>query len=294
MDALASAKRTVIQLPDPPIEYNALSIVADELGSFMHKYDNEMVSVLSSFYDPDPYGQDRRGKEIKIRIKSPQLNILAGSTPSNLLKFVPEDAWDQGFMSRMILIFSDERIIGDDFKKESKPLSKDLLHDLNLINAMSGKYTVSEEYRDAVNAWRTLGEIPRPEHPKLVHYNSRRRVHLYKLSIIAAAERSNGLRLTVDDFNRAMGWLLEAEQFMPDIFSSASGGLDSQAMDEAGFFCQAFSGKNIPEQKLVAFVAKRIPAHSVMRLIDNMVRSGMLDVVVTDERTQLRVFKSRT
>lgn len=294
VDALATAKRTIIQLPDPAIEYNSLAIVADELGSFMHKYDNEMVSVLSSFYDPDPYGQDRRGKEIKIRIKSPQLNILAGSTPSNLMKFVPEDAWDQGFMSRVILVYSDEKIIGDDFAIESKPMNKDLLHDLNLINAMSGKYSVTEEYRTAVNAWRALDETPRPDHPKLSHYNSRRRVHLYKLSMVAAAERSNGLRITVDDFNRAMGWLLEAEEQMPAIFSASSGGLDSQVMDEAVFFCQSYAGKNIPEQKLVSFVSKRIPAHSVMRLIDNMVRAGMLDVLVTDERTQLRIFKSRT
>jgi hypothetical protein len=299
VDALAASKRTFIQLPDPPMEYNTLAIVADELGSFMHKYDHEMVAVLSSFYDPDPYGQDRRGKEIKIRIKSPQLSILAGSTPSNLMQFVPETAWDQGFMSRMILVYSDERIIGDDFIHESKPLDKDLLHDIKLINSMSGKYTVSDEYRAAVNAWRQnneeLPDIPRPSHPKLNHYNSRRRVHLYKLSMVAAAERSNGLRLTADDFNRAMGWLVEAEHFMPDIFTASSGGLDSQVMEEAMFFCQSLAqlGKMVPEPKLVEFISKRLPAHSVMRVVDNMIRSGMVEIMGTDAKTQLRTFRAR-
>lgn len=302
VDALAAAKRTTIRHPEPALEYNSLSIIVDELGSFMHKYDNEMVSVLSSFYDPDPYGQDRRGKEIKIRIKSPQLNILAGSTPSNLLQFVPEGAWEQGFMSRMILVYSDERIIGDDFAKESRPLSTDLVHDLKLISMLDGKYTVSDEYRNAINTWRQNEEqvegFPKPSHPKLSHYNSRRRVHLYKLSIIAAAERSSALRLTVEDFNRAMGWLIEAEAQMPEIFQASAGsGLDAQVLEEAIFFCQQTfimsKGKFINETKLVDFLSRRVPAHSVMRMVENMVRGGMLEIVATDERTSLRLFRPR-
>lgn len=299
VDALTASKRSIVKHPDPMLEYNSMAIVADELGSFMHKYDNEMVAVLSSFYDPDPYGQDRRGKEIKIRIKSPQLNILAGSTPSNLLQFVPEGAWEQGFMSRMILVYSDEKIIGDDFATESKPLSKDLLHDLNIINTLHGKYSVSGEYRDAVNAWRASDEqvdgFPKPSHPKLAHYNTRRRVHLYKLSMVAAAERSNALLITKDDFNRAMSWLVEAESQMPEIFTASGGGLDAQVLDEAAFFCQSYTltKKLVPEQALVRFISQRVPAHTVMRVVDNMVRSGMLDIVSTDERTSLRVFRPR-
>ena len=115
IDTLVESKRLIVQLPHPPLEYNSMLIAADELGAFIHKYDDEMIAVLSAFYDPDPYGHARRGKDIKIKIKRPQLSILCGTTPSNLLKFVPEGAWDQGFMSRMILVFSDERIIGDDF-----------------------------------------------------------------------------------------------------------------------------------------------------------------------------------
>lgn len=301
VDALAAAKRTVVNYNGPTTEYNSLSIVADELGSFMHKYDHEMVAVLSSFYDPDPYGQDRRGKEIKIRIKSPQLNILAGSTPSNLLGFVPENAWDQGFMSRMILVYSDEKIIGDDFAQQTRALDKDLLHDLKLINSMAGQYEVTPQYRDAVNAWRQSDEqVPgfeKPSHPKLAHYCTRRRVHLYKLSMVAAADRSNVCKLTVDDFNRAMSWLVEAEGTMQDIFTASGGGLDSQVLDEAVFFANTYSttakSGMVPEQKLVEFITRRVPAHTVMRVLDNMIRAGKLEITATDERSGLRVFRPR-
>jgi hypothetical protein len=291
VDSLIAAKRNIIVLPDPPIEYNSIMIAADELGAFMHKYDDEMVGILSAFYDPDPYGQRRRGNDLKIQIKSPQVNILAGTTPSNLMKFMPEGAWDQGFTSRIVMIFSDERVVGDDFAVVNKPMSQELLHDLRIINTLSGKYTVTEEYRSAVNAWRQLGEPPAPSHPKLLHYNTRRRVHLYKLSIVAAAATSNKLTLTKADFNTAMGWLLEAEGNMPEIFKAGSVGADGKAMEEVYHFLLA-SGKLTPEHQLLRRIQELVPIHSVTRVLEVMERSGMIEATHLDKKTMQRMWKA--
>lgn len=292
IDSLVESKRMIIRLPDEPLEYNTMLIAADELGTFMHQYDDEMVGVLSAFYDPDPYGHNRRGKEIKIKIKKPQLNILCGTTPSNLLKFIPEGAWDQGFTSRIILIFSDERIIGDDFATETRAISQDLLHDIKAINAMVGEFRVTEDYRTAVNNWRALGEPPAPNHPKLLHYTTRRRVHLYKLSMVSAADRSDVLVITKDDFNRAMGWLVLAESLMPDIFQAGAVGSDGKAMEEIHHLVMiADLGQGVPEHLLVKHVRERVPAHSVMRVIDIMERSGMLRASAPDRHGR-RTFKA--
>lgn len=285
VDALLAAKRTLIALPDPPMEYNSILIAADEVGAFMHKYDDEMIAILSAFYDPDPYGQNRRGNDLKIKIKSPQVNILAGSTPSNLMKLMPEGAWDQGFTSRVIMVFSDERIVGDDFAATNKPISQELIHDLKVINSLSGEYTVTEEYRSAVNAWRQLGEPPAPTHPKLLHYNTRRRVHLYKLSMVAAAASSNALVLSKADFNTAMGWLLEAEGVMPEVFKAGATGADGKAMDEIYHYIiiSDVGNKGVPETKLVNYAREKVPAHSVMRVLEVMERSGMIKAVRVDK-----------
>lgn len=279
VDALVDAKRMIVRLPDEPLEYNSMLIAADELGTFVHKYDDEMIAVLSAFYDNDLYGQRRRGNDLKIKLKKPQLSLLCGSTPSNLLKFIPEGAWDQGFCSRLILVFSDERIVGDDFAGTTTgSLSSDLLHDLKLINGLVGDFGVTEDYRNLVNLWRGQDEKPAPSHPKLVHYNTRRRVHFYKLSMVAAIERSNVLTLTGDDFNRAMSWLVEAETFMPDIFKAGGTGADSQAMDEIYFFVSTgdLTGKGISEQRLINYARERVPAHAVMRVLEVMTGAGMI------------------
>lgn len=294
VDQLLQAKRFLPRLPDPPLEYNSMFICTDELGAFVHKYDNEMIAGLSAFYDADPYTQVRRTKDLNIKIKSPQLSLLAGSTPSNLIKFMPEGAWEQGFTSRMIMIFSDERIIGDDFAPKTKTHSADLAHDLSIINSLTGQFEVTSDYRTAVNAWRQLGEPPVPNHPKLLHYVTRRRAHLYKLSMIAAVDRANALILTKDDFNRALGWLIQAEDAMPEIFQAGAGGADAQAMQEIEHFIGANDrGRGVAEQKIISFARERIPMHSILRVIEIMEKSGTILMVAIEKRTGQRYFSVR-
>jgi hypothetical protein len=291
VDSLVKAKRMIIRIPEGPLEYNTILIAADELTAFMHKYDDEMIGVLSAFYDNDVYGQHRRGNEIRIQIKSPQVNILSGTTPSNLIKFLPENAWEQGFTSRIIMVFSDERTIGDDFAGHDTTLSKDLIHDLKGINGLNGEFKVTEDYRTCVNNWRQLGEPPVPNHPKLIHYATRRRVHLYKLSMVAAVDRSDTLLLTRDDFNTAMNWLVEAERAMPDIFKAGAGGADAKAMDEIYHFIQVSDrGKGVPEHKIMNFARERLPMQSLTRVIGVMEQSGLISMKSLDKKTGTRFF----
>ncbi len=294
VDCLLKAKRTLIRVPEGPMEYNSMLIAADELTAFMHKYDDEMIGVLSAFYDNDVYGQHRRGNEIRIQIKSPQINILSGTTPSNLIKFLPENAWEQGFTSRVILVFSDERTIGDDFAEHDTTLNEDIIHDLKAINSLMGEFKVTGDYRSAVNNWRALGEPTVPTHPKLIHYGTRRRVHLYKLSMVAAVDRSNTLLLTKDDFNRALGWLLEAETNMPDIFKAGSGGADAKAIDEIyHFILVGDRGPGVSEHKITRFAAERVPLHSVGRVVEIMVNSGQIKLANVEKKTGIRYFKAQ-
>lgn len=296
VDSLVDAKRTIINLPNPPLEYNSMLICADELSAFMHKFDDEIIGGLTTFYDVTaPYSQRRRGNDLRILIKHPQLSILSGTTPSNLIKFMPENAWDQGFTSRVLMIFSDERIVHDDFfAATERDLPTDMLHDLNLINSLVGQFSATEDFRDAVNAWRKLGQPPVPNHPKLLHYNTRRLAHLLKLSMVAAVDRGNNLLLAKEEFNRAMGWMLEAELAMPDIFKAGGVGADSKAMDEIYHYVLASDLRRtgVPEHKLVNFARERVPAHSVMRVLEVMDRSGMIVTVGNEKGTGQRLWSA--
>jgi hypothetical protein len=87
-----------------------------------------------------------------------------------------------------------------------------------------------------------------------------------------------------------MGWLLEAEETMPDIFKAGSTGSDAKAMEEIWHF--VLVGKEVPEHKIVKFASERIPAHSVMRVIANMERAGMIEATSIDKRNGTRNWKA--
>lgn len=286
VDNLAKSKRYIIQPPADPIEYNTMYINVDELGAFIHKYDNEMAAGLSAFFDPDPYSQARRTNDLKIKIDSPQINMLTGSTPQNLMQLMPESAWGQGFTSRLIMVFSDERIIGDDFALKEATNRDDLTHDLLQINNLMGQFIVTEEYRAAINDWRALGEPPTLSHPKLIYYMGRRRVNLYKLSMISAIDKSDALVIDKSDFNTAMGWLLEAEANMPEIFKAGATNADGQALDEIHHFVLITDrGQGVSEQAIIRFARERIPIHSIHRVIEILERSGQLHKIGMNSRT---------
>lgn len=276
VDALLAAKRTIIALPEPAMEYHSMSLLVDEWTAFMHAFDDELVGGLTTFYDVVvPYEHHRRGKDIRIKIPRPQLSILAGSTPSNLIKFMPEGAWDQGFTSRVLLIYSDERFVGDDFAQTTRDLPEEMIYDLKLIYALQGEFQISKEYRELVNAWRASNEEPKPSHPKLVHYNTRRRAHLYKLSMVASVNRGGDLVLRADDFRSALFWLGEAEMTMPAIFEAGASSVDARAMDELVDWLRTQKGP-VPQHRLIHRATRLFPLHAVTKVIDLLHLAGRI------------------
>lgn len=304
VDELEQAKRTIIVHPDPAIEYHSMFIAVDEMSAFMHKYEHELVAGLTKFYDVDPYGRSRVYKGKQIKIARPQLNILTGATPSGLLEFMPDGAWEMGFSSRIILVYADEKPIKDLWNAPANETPEPLVHDLLIINNLMGQFGWTQEWSTAMQAWKVMTErvkngevipecIPIPSHPKLQAYVERRERHMMKLSMIASVDRGNDLMLTKEDFNKAMGWLLEVERVMPMIFQSGAGGIDSKAMDEIMFFVKNAGERGVNQQRIVNFARTHVLyAHNVMNVLDLMETSGMIKVTGMDAKFGLKVYKA--
>ncbi len=271
------------------LEYNSMYHVADELSAFMSEYDSGIIAGLTTFYDCVPYSQGRRTNDIRIEIPNPQLNLLCGSTPSNLVRCLPEFAWEQGFTSRVLLVYANDNPMIDIFNTPARDLPKDMVADLEAINMIEGQFGWDETYSTAMTNWRETGLKPVPDHPKLEHYCQRRFAHLMKLTMIANIDRDGHMTLTKDDFNIAINWLLEAEHYMRFIFESSSISQDTGAMEEIKHFVSGFPN-GCPEPRLIGFARKRVPALYVLKTLDVMIMSGMIAVSAQDEVTSLRTF----
>lgn len=285
IDALNEANRKVVtpmNRLEPVMSFNSLLAVVNELGVFIPGYDNEFMNTLTDIYDGKPYVEKKRSAKLDLNIKAPQLSLLAATTPSYLNAVMPEGAWDQGFISRVVLVYSGETQLVSLFNKKTLDETpyKNLLADLKIIGNLSGEIEFTDEAAQAIDMWHLAKGPPAPDYPKLLHYNTRRTAHLLKLCMVATVAESDDLIVTIEHFHQALNWLLEAEKFMPDIFRSMAIGGDAKALEDCHHYAHQVyikTKENVSEARLIEFLQNRVPAHNVERILGLMVKSKLLE-----------------
>lgn len=279
LDALAEVGAKA----DSKIGSASLALLNDDWQVLMDKTDTTLIAVLTKIYDPTEFRHTRRGNKgsgghgIDIRFDSPQLNIIGGTTPYDLHRITPESAWNGGFMSRMIIVYSTKP------QEPSNPLDNvtkielppEMIHDLIVIRSSQGGFVWTEGFNRLQNEWNQGGQEPKPSHPKLEHYCSRRLATLYKLSMIAAIDRGEDLILTEADFHRAMGWLTEVEKNMPAVFSAGRSTSDSRTMDDFLDWVK-HQPQPIPEYLFVRMMGKFFNAYQIKPILQGMVDSRQI------------------
>jgi hypothetical protein len=295
IDSLNESIRRIVLLGDPPyVEFNSLIVISRELGVLIPGWDAALMNNLTDIYDGYTVDQKRRGKDLRIKILCPQINLLGACTPSYLNEVMPSGAWDQGFISRTLLIYSGDRVNRDPFAGDTQlaftgRLHNDLLHDLKSIATEYGQMSFTTPAAAAIKAWVKAGGPPEPIHAKLQYYNSRRTAHLLKLCMVSSMSHSGDKIIGIEHYSEALNWLIEAETYMPDIFKSMASGGDSSAMEETwNYVWLLYSKENraIAEHRIVHFLRERVPAHAVMRVLEVMVKSRMFEIVLSDKGFQ--------
>lgn len=283
VDAMSNAARTIFH--PAPVQFNSLQTFSSELQNFLPEYEAKIMGMLTKLYDCELYEELRRTAKVQhTKIDNPQLSILAGTTPSYLSSFLKEEAWDQGFMSRTIMIFCDEmnesHLWEEGDREYHDELYKDLLADLRVVAGYYKQLTWHELARKEMTKWIENGRQPVPQHTRLKHYNSRRTAHLLKLSMVACIARGDTeLEVTHDDLVIAQDWLFEAEAMIPEIFKSMVVTAEGRIIQDAHFYLitiHANMKKPVPEHYLINFLKDRIPSQNISKVIEVMVRAKML------------------
>jgi hypothetical protein len=289
IDALNESTRRILLLgqPDPFVEFNSLAVISRELGVLIPSWETSLMNNLTDIYDGFTVDQKRRGKDLRIKISHPQINFLGACTPSYLNETLPPGAWDQGFISRTLLIYSGERNKKDPFDEAYSVarLRNDLLHDLKTIAQEYGQLAFTTPAAAAIKAWVKAGNPPEPTHARLQFYNARRTAHLLKLCMISSLAHSGDRTITIENYAEALNWLIEAERYMPDIFKSMVSGGDSSAMEETWNFVWTLYAKEhqpVAEYRVVNFLRERVPAHAVNKILEVMVKGRMFEISIGD------------
>ena len=267
-----------VLLPQHHADYNSLAVASNELGVLISAYDAEFLSSLTDLYDGNRFRERKRTKRLTINIDRPQINLIAACTPKFLGSLLPETAWDQGFMSRVIMVYSGEHKLIDLFNEGPSEEVAALGAGLADRRKAYGRLDFTSEASAFLQRWHMRHGPPIPAHPKLLNYNSRRTAHLIKLSIIATVS-ANLPQITPDAIRRAQQWLFDAEADMPEVFKAASAGGDANTLEECVYFVYEKyirSNTPIPERDIIGFLSTRVDAFKVQSIYDLMVRSGRL------------------
>ena len=288
IDELAAAnRRWITHSPENPVEhFNSLLLCINELGVLLPAYENDFMNVLTDLWDCKDYSERRRTAKIEHEIKKSQLNMLAACTPAYLNQTLPEGAWDQGFISRTLLVYTGERqkrSLFADTTVDGEEL-ENLRSNLERISNIYGELRFTEGAAALIDHFHMTDGEPKPDHPKLLSYGIRRTVHLLKLCMVASMSRSDELLIREEDYQRALGWLFEIEAAMPEIFKAMAQGGTGKIMEEAWYYIfqlHAKEQKPVLAHRLMQFLQERVPVHHVQTTIELMEKSQMLEPILT-------------
>ena len=192
-------------------------IVADEFNDFMRCGDLEFHSMLGALWDYDDettlYKQRLKNSK-SIAIYQPTINLLGGNTHTGFAEMFPPQAIGQGFLSRMLLVFSEPSGRKIAFPEPPPPLVEaKLLKFLEEIKTkMSGPMVLEQKAKDILhilyNQYQGFTDV------RFTSYFTRRYTHLLKMCIICAAVKQK-MRIGEREVILANTILNYTEHFMP-------------------------------------------------------------------------------
>lgn len=167
-------------------------ITADEFNEFAGNGNLDFLSMLGQLWDWDDEvaTYKHRFKNSKsISIFQPTISIISGNTHAGFQQAFPAAAIGQGFLSRLILVYSEPSGRKITFpKKPDDSIAVRLGEHFKAIrDRVSGEATLTKDAIRALDTiYRTWKDL---EDYRFKSYSTRRQTHLYKLCLITAAMR---------------------------------------------------------------------------------------------------------
>lgn len=287
VDILAGAKRqhTDPALDPPQQTFHSLLMPINELSVMVPKYDDSMLAILTDLFDCHPLGQRRRHNDINIKLPRPQLNMIAATQPTTLHNIVPDSAWHTGFISRVLMIYSgdpNETNLFEEQPDDTETYNR-LVADLQSIGKLAGQVHCEPEMVEAFVSWHLVNKCePVPKHPKLINYATRRKTHLLKLCMSMSAATRNDLVITLENYQQAIHYLLEAESKLNGMFKSMTFGGDHGIIESCLHFVSeqyVQSKKPVPERWVIQLLSRSTPdSYRIRHLLDTMISGGYFKV----------------
>lgn len=215
-------------------------IVSTEFAETFIGFDEHLLATLASWWDcPNSVKERKRHMKTEpYNLSKVCCNMLTGAQPVVMSGVFPEAAWSGGFLARTIMVYYPKKVDvmlrgGTLIKKGlDQSLRRRLIQHLETLrHNLQGEFKEHSSFIKEYERWVVGDRLPRPTHPKLIHYNVRREHQLEKLSMLCALSEGK-MELTGQHYLRARRLLEEVESNVEDIFKEMSGSDDLAKIKE--------------------------------------------------------------
>lgn len=189
-------------------------IAADEFNNFIGLNNLEFISLLTELWDYEGTYENKIKNGKSVSINNPTISILGGNTPTGLSQCFPPEIVGQGFLSRLILVYSEPTRQKITFPRPpSQSESQEILdHLVRIKSTVLGPATLTPEAEDIIDK---IYKSPTEVHDvRFDSYFSRRLNHLIKLSLVVAATYCS-TAITAEHVIEANTILVHTEHLMP-------------------------------------------------------------------------------
>ncbi len=278
------------------IEYEApLTLVTREFGVLVTKTNETLHTFLTDAWDCNPTaGSDLKTGGTHI-VRGPCLNWISCAVPTEFIRNMPENAQEQGLLSRIIPVYFTGKRGQQDiwYGTCTDDKLERLREDLGRIAMMRGRFTfASKEVEDYAREDVREGIQPAPTDPKMREYGARRPAHLLKIAMCVSASHRDDLLITKSDWLEARALLLEIEKSMPKLLAAFGMRDAGHVMDRLTSTVRDYCEINkkdfmpLPAAKRAILTLVRHPAE-IDKVIEAAIASGLL-AWVDDTRKAIR------
>ena len=215
-------------------EHKSLSVWSDEFQVYLSDRDPTFMAVLTDLFDCADNWKYRTVSRKIEDVSHCFLTIIGAITPSLLQAKLTSDAIGGGLVSRIIFVVGygpAKRIALPFYTEQELEWQKKLQHDLQRIANLTGPFKLPNEYLNIYAKWynnTTTDDGVNSE--KFVGYNSRRSMHLNKISMLVSAAESDDMILLPHHFEKALAILEITETEMGNAFQGYGGGSHAGAL----------------------------------------------------------------
>lgn len=264
--------------------HSSLTVFSKEFTVFLGYHNNELMAALCDWYDCDSRWSYETISRKREEIIGVWVNLLGGTTPDLIRSSLPIESIGGGLTSRIIFIYEEkkQKLVTLPIKSpEEQELFQLLVHDLEKISMLAGKFNFTQAFGDLWNDWCVYAETHPPFNDiKFDGYTGRRRTHLMKLSMIVSAARGiNDLVLTRDDLEIAISYIEEAENKMGLVFRGVGRSDTSEMIYKVTSYLVNSKSTEIPYWQFARYFSNDIDKFTMDRIMNTLEASKIAKII---------------